>query len=89
MWALWARKADSAQVQISATSGEASLIDQYGHETAIQPTNGMYTLTLAGARCDKADGCAVGGNVILLVQPTGTVTIQELTSTGTVDLKFE
>ncbi len=87
--ALWSRTADSPQVQISATSSGAALLDQYGLETDIQPQNGTYTITLAGARCDKADGCAVGGNVTLLVQPIGTITVQELTSAGMVDLKFQ
>jgi hypothetical protein len=87
--AVWARGADAAKVQIAATGSEATLIDQYGHETAVQPSSGFYTLTLDGARCNKVDGCAVGGNVSLLVQPAGSVTVQEITPSGMVDLSFQ
>jgi hypothetical protein len=89
MIVLWARKAVSAQVHISATGGEATLIDQYGHESILQPQNGIYAFMLDGARCNKVDGCAVGGNVSLLTQPAGDITVQEITASGIVDLDFQ
>ena len=86
MVALWARKADVVQVQISATSTSATMIDQYGHQMAIEPVNHQYAISLEGARCNKTDGCAVGGNVELLMLPSGDMTIQEITSSGTIEI---
>jgi hypothetical protein len=85
----WARTAEFAQIQVSATDTQSQLLDQYGTMMALRPTGNLYTLSLAGARCNPADGCAVGGLVSLLVQSQGDVTVQEITPGGIVPLVFE
>lgn len=86
----WARTAENAQAAITASEG-GMLINQYGQEQNSEPQNGVYTLTLDGARCNKVDGCAVGGNVLLLMLPAGDteIQIQEVTPSGTVDVVFK
>lgn len=66
---VWARTAQASRVEISATGDKAYLIDQYGAMRLLRPENGVYALALPGATCDDKDGCAVGGNVSVLVQP--------------------
>jgi Glycosyl hydrolase catalytic core len=85
----WARTAESVQLRLSATSAAATLLDQYGHTEVLQPPEGGYTLTLAGAVCNEVDGCAVGGNVRLLLQPDGAGTVEEITSSGALELQFQ
>ncbi|MBI5670444.1 MAG: hypothetical protein HZC41_20825 [Chloroflexi bacterium] len=77
----WARTADAAWLRISATSDTAVQFDQYGGMVQPEPTDGVYTLALDGARCTKHDGCAVGGNVALLVQPSGEIIVEDVTGT--------
>jgi hypothetical protein len=88
MIAAWARTADAAQIRVSATGEAAMLFDQYGAETPLELVNGAYTLFLDGARCNQRDGCAVGGNVLLLVLPAGDITVADMTGTA-VELTFE
>lgn len=83
----WARTADAARLRISATSDTAVLFDQYGGMDVLEPAGGAYTLDLTGARCTRRDGCAVGGNVALLVQPVGELTVEDITGTA-VPLEF-
>lgn len=87
--AAWARTPAFAQVQVSATSETAHLLDQYGNMVMLRPFAGRYTLDLPGATCNRLDGCAVGGPVALLVQPRAAVDIHELTAAGMVTLTFE
>ncbi|MBC7814607.1 MAG: hypothetical protein H7175_25855, partial [Burkholderiales bacterium] len=80
----WTRTAESAQVQIDATSDKGYLVDAYGSITMIRPNEvsedsaGFYTLFLDGALCNNTDGCPVGGAVSMLIQPHGDITIQEI-----------
>jgi hypothetical protein len=85
----WARTADSAQLRVSAVGDQTVLLDQYGHTSIVQAKDGQYGLDLAGARCNKTDGCAVGGAVQLLVLPPGDFKLQEITSAATIDLTFQ
>lgn len=91
----WARTAESAQVQIDATSDKAYLVDAYGGITMIRPSDvsedsaGFYTLFLDGALCNNTDGCPVGGAVWMLIQPQGDITIQQITTEGAQALAFE
>jgi len=85
----WARTEQPTQVQISATSDKAYLLDAYGHITIIHPEAERYSLPLPGATCNETDGCPVGGNVTILIQPQGETTVNEITSTGTIPLLFE
>jgi hypothetical protein len=92
MFVAWARTANSVRVQVSA-GDDALLLDQYGGELSLggQTPDGWYDFTLDGARCDQADGCAVGGNVKLFYQSVSNTDsrIREVTSSGTVDFQFE
>jgi hypothetical protein len=55
------------------------VVDLYVIEASLQPVNGAYVLSVVGARCTKRDGCAVGGNVLLLMQPSGDITVEDVT----------
>lgn len=77
--AVWTRTASGAQVRISATADTATLLDQYGEAVRLEAVNGVYRVALDGARCTRRDGCAVGGNVALLVQPAGEITVEDVT----------
>ncbi len=57
----------------------------------VRPFNGVYTLSLPAARCNRVDGCAVGGQVTLLVQGdgAGATIVQEMTQAGLVPLVGE
>ncbi len=70
---LWARSETAATVEINATSEKAQLVDQYGNISLIYAVNGKYSVSLTGARCNDVDGCAVGGPVLMLIQPAGEV----------------
>lgn len=85
----WSKTADTAQVVVRATAGEARLFDQYGNEQPLQAVNGEFRLDLPGARCDRADGCAVGGDVAILVLPPGEITVTELRAGQQFELAFE
>lgn len=85
----WARTAADSQIRISDTGEIATVFDLYGSSSSIESVNGAYTLTLEGARCNKVDGCAVGGDVVLFKQPIASISIQEVKPSGTVDLVFE
>lgn len=88
-WVVWARTDTAAQITISATSDKAYLIDQTGSIMSIRPFNGGYTLSLPAARCNRVDGCPVGGHVTLLVQGAGEPIVQEMTPAGLVSLVGE
>lgn len=85
-WVAWARSDVPAQIMISATSDKAYLLDQTGSIMSIRPFNGGYTLSLPAARCNRVDGCAVGGQVTLLTQGAGDTVVQEMTPAGIVPL---
>ena len=76
---LWARTPLTVTVPVTATLPQATLMDAVGQELSIRPTNGVYSITLAGARCDGE--CLVGGAPLFLVQrepeptPTPTATM--------------
>jgi hypothetical protein len=85
----WARSGLPVQVRIGAPGEEAQLADQYGMMMPIRPVDGVYTLTLPGALCNAVDGCAVGGNPAILIQPAGDFQIMEITPSGETRLQFE
>jgi hypothetical protein len=74
---MWARTADRIQVNVDATGEKAYLIQQTGGKRVLRPSDGVYTLTLSAAHCEEGEGCFLGGDVSLLVQPAGAVTVQE------------
>ncbi|MBZ0281207.1 MAG: LIM domain-binding protein [Anaerolineae bacterium] len=85
----WSRTAEPTQIRIADNGEIATLFDLYGRPIGIESAEGVYTLTLEGARCNTVDGCAVGGKVQIFTQPVGEILIQEITSSGMVDLVFE
>jgi hypothetical protein len=88
LYVLWARTAADVNLTAAVSNNQLALMDQYGHnQSAVIDTNGKLSFTLKGARCNKQDGCAVGGNVQII--HTSQVTLQEITSDGAVEIKFE
>jgi hypothetical protein len=88
LYVLWARTAADVNLTARAFNSQIALMDQYGHsQTVVIDTNGQISFTLKGARCDKKDGCAVGGNVQII--HASQTALQESTSDGTVEIKFE
>ncbi len=76
----WARTENTTMLEVGATSDKAYLMDQYGDRRILRPQDGIYTLTLPAATCEDGDeGCVVGGNVWLLVQPIGDAPLTEVT----------
>lgn len=76
----WARTAQAVTLEISATADKAYLVNNMGDVAIIRPENGVYRLILAGADCeDSPEGCVVGGDVWLLMQPIGATTVTEVT----------
>ena len=86
---LWARTEAPVTVQVSASTEKAQLRDQYGNMTLLRPVDDYYSLTLPAATCNPVDGCAVGGPVSLLVQPTADTHIDILEAESTTRLVFE
>jgi hypothetical protein len=88
LYVLWARTAADVNLTAAASNSQLALMDQYGHnQTAVIDANGQLSFSLKGARCDKKDGCPVGGNVQLI--HAAQTTLQEITSIGNVEIKFE
>lgn len=78
---LWARTPLTVTVPVTATLSQATLRTMYGEDVPVRPTNGVYSVTLPGARCDGE--CLVGGAPLFLIQrepeptptPTSTATL--------------
>ncbi len=82
----WARTPDPVMLTITASDTSALLLDQYGDMMNVHSLNGVYTLMLPGAVCRERGGCPeeipVGGNVSILIQPSGELNVLELTPDG-------
>jgi hypothetical protein len=76
--ALWARTEASTQVSVSSTNDKAYQIDMYGNIMIMRPDNDNYDLSLSPALCEEGEGCFLGGNVVLIVQPQGQTTVREM-----------
>ncbi len=88
LYVLWARTANNVNLTAQVSNSLLVLMDQYGHNQAVNPdANGQFAITLKGARCDKKDGCAVGGTVQII--HSALAVIQEKTSNGTLEIKFD
>lgn len=83
----WARTAEPASLDVTATGTKAYQIDQWGTTQRLNAVDDTYQLALAGARCNADDGCFIGGPPLLLVQ-TDPVPDLRLTS-GAGVLSFE
>jgi hypothetical protein len=85
----WARTAESGEIRVQATGKKAYLIDPYGHRSILRPQQDYYVLPLVGADCNEIDGCPVGGVPVILVQPAGEFTVEEVTPDESIPLAFE
>lgn len=65
---VWSRLGDTVLIAVPALASSATLVDQTGHETAIQPLAGTYVLTLNSATCPEGFGCFIGGPPLLIVE---------------------
>jgi len=88
----WARTDQPTMISIPATSNKAYVIDRYGSITVLSPVDGSYTLSLPPAHCTETDGCFLGGNVVILMQPSdatiGDITVTEQINNTTNTLVF-
>jgi hypothetical protein len=87
--ALWARTEHSTQVSLTSTNDKAYQIDMYGNITIMRPNNDEYSLSLSSALCEEGEGCFLGGNVVLIVQPQGQTTVREMMPDNTITLEFD
>jgi hypothetical protein len=88
LYVLWARTAADVNLTAAVLNKQIALMDQYGHNLpSTLDSAGQLLFTLKGARCDKKDGCAVGGDVQII--HAAQASLQEKTSSGMVDIKFE
>lgn len=77
----WSRNETPVALAVTATGENAQLGDQYGNMVTLSPLENRYLLLLPGALCTPSDGCAVGGRVSVLQQPTGAFDVFEIEST--------
>lgn len=64
VWVLWARTAEGALVQVEAAA-PVRVRDAFGAAVTADPA-GLVSLFLAGASCNRRDGCAVGGAPLIV-----------------------
>jgi len=77
----WATTAEPAVLQVGATQ-PATLRDALGGAVQVAPFEDQIMLALAGAICPPVDGCAVGGQPILLTVISGMGQVQVITNGG-------
>ncbi|MCS7070405.1 MAG: hypothetical protein NZM00_02795, partial [Anaerolinea sp.] len=65
----------------------AQLYDLYGNMMQIAPADGVYTVILPGARCNRRDGCPVGGLPALLALPAAPIQVHDALSGA--EIQFE
>jgi hypothetical protein len=70
---LWARNHHDVTAQVPAVASQATLLDQYGSSTTVQPNDGSYNITLPGATNlnlpHPPDGSSsIGGRPYLLIE---------------------
>lgn len=76
--AAWARRDLAVTYQLSAAGSKAYLADSSGAMRRIEPQDGTYALQLSPARCTAGDGCFIGGDVQLVIQPAAAITLRQL-----------
>lgn len=76
----WAREATPTTIEITATDNKAYRIDLNGTITILRPENGMYRLVLSPATCEEGEGCFLGGEPAIIVQPQGNSIINEISA---------
>ncbi len=64
----WTRTPAPVTVQVLAQADSAVLVDMWGNRRTIQPSDGVYTVDLAGATCTHTDPCIIGGPPKLIVE---------------------
>jgi polysaccharide biosynthesis protein PslG len=73
----WTRTAEETTIEIIASSDKAYRIDYLGSKSIIRPENGVYRLTLFPALCEEGEGCFLGGETIIIVQPNAATSVRE------------
>lgn len=61
----WARTETPVEISFLADV-EATMLDQYGNIMPITVSDGHQSVMLAGAICNRRDGCAVGGSPVMI-----------------------
>jgi hypothetical protein len=72
----WAREDKPVSVEIAATGTKAYRLDLYGNITLLRPQNGVYRFQLSPATCEEGEGCFLGGEAVILVQPESVTTVK-------------
>ena len=85
----WSRFDRTTQLEITATSSKAALVDLYGNVQIIRPNDQAYTIDLPAAQCEKEEGCVIGGTPIIFIQPTGNTQFTEITPQNRYELTLE
>jgi len=80
----WARDDTAVSIDITATSDKAYLMDTIGNISLMRPIEETYTLELKSASCTDTDGCFIGGQVSILIQPVGAISVTQTTPNTTV-----
>jgi len=88
MLVMWTQMDQPISIWVQATANEASLVNQYGEHMFLTPESGGYKISLEGARCNRVDGCAIGGRPLILIQPFGESAVKEIASPSDIDLVF-
>ena len=84
----WARTETPVDIQIQAVQDKAYVMDVYGNLTLVRPSDGYFQTQLRPAKCNDVDGCAVGGDVFILVQPHATYDVFETNGEAASRLSF-
>ena len=88
LYVLWARTDADVNLMAVGSNDLVAVMDQYGHnQTPTVDPSGNVIVSLKGARCDKKDGCAVGGAVQVI--HASQISLQEVTAGAAVEIKFE
>jgi len=81
---VWSRLGDTVLIAVPALASSATLVDQTGQETTIQPLAGTYVLILNPATCPEGFGCFIGGPPVLIVEDA----TADLSAGGTLTRNF-
>ena len=76
----WAREANPTTIEIPATDDKAYRISLNGTITVLRPHNGVYRLVLPPATCEEGQGCFLGGEPAIIVQPQDSTSINEISA---------
>lgn len=70
---VWARGPQPVPLTLPARAAAGRVVDVFGASQALQPTNGVYALTLGPAQC--APDCFIGGPPLFVVESVAAATV--------------